>query len=91
MNSNYVEMLRETFAFRLHPMDAGDGGIAFTFFLNFATGSTDEARRLQAAYFNATGKSPRYDAKASAHECGEYIDWLIENHWGEAAADGLMH
>lgn len=81
---NRIGILRAATGFKREPLNLRDGGVAFISFLNFASGDGDMARQLQAAFFNATGKAPRNDLRATPEECGEYIDWLIQNHWGEA-------
>ena len=81
-----VAKLQESFGFQRTPMDPGDGGIAFVHFLQFASGDSEMAHQLQATYFQATGKRPCNDMRATAPKTGEFIDWLIETQWGEASA-----
>lgn len=80
-----IDKLRAALGFKLIPDDLGDGGMAFVGFLNFASSDSEQARMLQVEYFNATGKRPCNDRRATAAETGEYIDWLIETQWGEAS------
>ena len=84
--SAVIEKLRAVMKFKRQPEDLGDGGMAFVSFLHFASGDSEQAHAVQAAYFNATGKRPCNDMRATAEQTGEYIDWLIETQWGEDKA-----
>lgn len=91
MDNDKVQAILRAFNCKLQPRDLGDDGIAFLSFLSWASGSTDMARAIQAAYFTQTGRLPRHDSRATADETGQYIDWLIERHWGEAALTKGVH
>ena len=80
-----IDKLREAFAFKRNPEDPGDGGMAFASFLNFASGDSEEAHKLQALYFTDTGRHAHDDKRATPAEVGQYIDWLIETQWGAAS------
>jgi hypothetical protein len=84
-----IDKLREAFAFKRTPDELGDGGAAFVGFLNFASGDSEQAHKLQALYFQDTGRHAHDDKRATPAEVGQYIDWLIETQWG-AASPPLM-
>lgn len=86
-----IHKLREAFGFKLTPMNPGDDGVAFVCFVNLASGDTATAKKLQADYFNATGKRPVNDRRANVAEVGEFMDWLIANHWGEDMPSTAVH
>jgi len=81
-----IDKLRAQFGFARSPEDLGDGGVAFVSFLNFASGDSEEAHKLQALYFADTGRHAHDDKRATPAEVGQYIDWLIETQWGPAEA-----
>ncbi len=85
-SSALMTELRAAFGFKREPVNLDDGGIAFLGFLNFASGDSEVAHALQKAWFNASGKTPCHDMRATPAQAGEYIDWLIETQWGEAGA-----
>lgn len=83
--SDYIEPMRRAFGFKLIPLALPDQGYAFIRFLQFASGNSPEALRLQQAWATQAGKVA-FSPLATPEESGEYIDWLISTEWGEQPA-----
>lgn len=82
MTSDPISELRRAFGFKLEPMRLPDDGMAFVWFLHFASGDGEGANALRDAWARDTGNT-NPDAQATNEETASYIDWLIKTQWGE--------
>lgn len=76
-----LTQLQATLGYTRTPMNPGDDGTAFISFLAFVTGYSQEAKAMRAEFDALHAGSIQTKAQNDA----AYIDWLIVNHWGEAA------
>lgn len=81
-----LEALREAFPFKRTPMNCGDGGVAFMNFIGFVSARSPIAKSIRDSFRQLTGITADAPMSASKEEVGQFIDWLIETHWGEEPA-----
>jgi len=79
--SALVENFRQRVGFKKTPMNPGDNGEAFAGFVAFANGNSPEATAIREAFGRGRDINEPFKETAAA-----YIDYIIENHWGEDAA-----
>lgn len=80
--SALVENFRQRVGFKKTPMNPGDSGESFAGFVAFANGNSSEAKQMREDFGRGRDMSDEnFKSTAAA-----YIDYIIENHWGEDAA-----
>ena len=75
--------LKSHIGFKKTPFNPGDDGEAFMGFLGFACSRTDEANHLHDAFKKSNAFNETDEGKQAV---AAFIDWAIENVFGEEAA-----
>lgn len=78
-----IAQLRATTGFALNPIDCGPNEDAFLGFIAFAFGKSQEEKHLCDQFVASGGIDDTQNHADIPAVAGEFIDWLIANHWGE--------